>query len=138
MTKRGRPTFRATAAQKRKVEQYVSAGMSQTDIARAIGCTEPTLQKHFAEELAIGAAKRRAECIDLLYRAARKGNVSAIKKLEEMTKVAALAEAQRNPKPEVPTKLGKKQQAAEAATVAGEGSDWGDDLQVPGPGTPVN
>lgn len=132
MRKRGRPPFKATATRKRKVEQYVAGCMSQADVARAIGCSLRTLHNHFEEELANGAAKRRAECIDLLYAAARKGNVSAIKRLHEMAETAAASEEIDKPLPN-PGKLGKKERAAAEAVTAGEGSEWGDDLCPPEP-----
>lgn len=140
MAKRGRPAFKATAALRRRVQELVACGMSQDDVARAIGCTTPTLQKHFAEELQTGAAKKRAEALGLLWKSARSGNVAAQKKLEELTKVAA-AEAAfdslRDPAPAKAPKLGKKEQAAEEAKGAGgPGSEWGDDLRPPG--TSVN
>lgn len=120
MAKVGRPPFKPTAAMRRQVEELRSCGMSEDSIARAIGISTPTLQKHFAEELLNGSAKKRAEVIRMLYRSAAKGNVSAQKKLEEMTRQAALAEAMMVPRPteaKAP-KLGKKQQEAAAAEAA--------------------
>jgi hypothetical protein len=109
MTKRGRPEFKATRAMRREVEQMVAVGMSEDDVARAIGCATPTLAKHFAEELATGRAKKRAEVIKLLFKTARKGNVSAQKKLEAMTGAGAGAAAAPQ------AKLGKKEEAELAA-----------------------
>jgi AcrR family transcriptional regulator len=135
--KRGRKEFKPTAAQRRKVELYRFAGMSEEDIASAIGCSRPTLTKHFPEELAVGAAKKRAEAMDLLWKAARgrKPNVAAIKKLIEIGALADAAGATGDSqKPAVPNngKLGKKQLAQIAATqVGGEGSEWGNDLDPP-------
>jgi len=128
--RRGRPPFKPTAKQRREVEEFVSCGMKAVQIARAIGIHEDTLQKHFAEELATGQAKRRGEVIRLLYRSARAGNVSAQKKLEEMTQRAAAEAAFVEPEPKQPKK-GKKEAATEAALMAGQGSDWGDDLTFP-------
>jgi len=140
--KRGRGAFRATAALKRKVEELASVGMSQRLISRAIGCDEKTLGKHFAVEIETGLAKKKAEAIHALYRAmrGRKPSIAATKALLEKIQLVEAEEAAKesNAPPAKGPKQGKKQQAAEAATVAGEGSDWGDDLQVPGPGTTVN
>lgn len=124
----GRPPFKATPTMRRKVEELVSCGMKQEDIARAVGCSHPTLRQHFGCELAGGLAKKRAEVIGLLYRQAKKGNVTAQKKLEEMTRLAG-AEAAFN-EPRQPA-LGKKEQAADAAKTAGAGTGWGDDLETP-------
>jgi len=145
--KRGRKPFKATVARKRQVEELVSCGMSQDDIARALGCTTPTLVKHFGEQLKAGAAKKRAHVIAQLYKAAGKGNVAAMKKLHELHTVAqaldplgdqdkAGAAAKVNN-----GKLGKKQLAQIAATqVGGEGSEWGSDLDPdpPPPGSLPN
>lgn len=82
---RGRPQFKATAAMRRKVTDAIGCGISEDDIARAIGCSTPTLRQHFAEELLTGRAVRRVESVSLLWKSARAGNVSAQKKIEEMT-----------------------------------------------------
>lgn len=126
MAKSGRPAFPVTPALRREVEQMRSVGMSIDEIAIAIGCSTPTLTKHFDAELTTGAAKRRREVVNLLYQTARKGNVSAQKKLEEMTQAAALAAARMDEEPapdatQKPSRLGKKEQAAaDAAAIAEE------------------
>ncbi len=136
--KRGRPEFKPTKAVRRKVEECVAAGMSQDAIARAIGCDPKTLLKHFPDELATGLAKKKAEAIALLWKAAkgRKPNVAAVKKLIEMHAITEAAGAAGDPeKPAaIPNdgKLGKKRLAQIAATqVGGEGSEWGGDLDPP-------
>ena len=108
-----RPQFKATPALRRKVEELASCGMTQDDIVRAVGCSTPTLAKHFEDELATGAAKKRAEVIALLYKQARKGNVTAQKKLEELTRATAVPEAGAGT---APGDLGKKQQQQLAAS----------------------
>ncbi len=127
----GRPPFKPTTAQRRQVEELVSCGMSPPDIARALGIARETLRKHFADELAEGLARRRAEVIALLYKSARKGNVSAQKALDLATS-RAVAQAAFVEDPDAaprPLKLGKKEQAQLDAATAGEGSEWGDDLK---------
>lgn len=135
MAQRGRPKFRPTDEQRDQVEILVSGGMTHEDIATAIGISKPTLEKHFRDELAHGGPKKRAEVLGMLYAAARKGNVTAQKKLHEITGVQAAAaewEAATGPsaapKSAPSGKLGKKEQARIAAATAGEGSEWGDDL----------
>src|SRR5262249_52664194 len=131
MSKTGRPEFKVTAALRSEVSLMLACGMTHEAIARAIGCTPPTLYKHFADELAHGAAKKRREILQMLHKSAKAGNVSAQKKLEEVSRGAgAAAEFERaTSKPEP---AGKKAAAAEAAKkVGGEGSEWGDDLRVP-------
>lgn len=113
----GRPPFAATKRQCKRVEEMISCGMSEPEISHVIGCSVPTLRKHFADHLMHGRARRRAEVIELLYKTARKGNVSAQKQLEDMTAVAAslrpsMADVAEVPKP---VKLGKKEEADQAA-----------------------
>ena len=89
----GRPPFVATAEDRARVAEMASCAMPQADIARVIGCTMPTLRKHFREELSTGAAVKRAEVVSLLYANARAGNVSAQKHLEIMTRPPETAAA---------------------------------------------
>jgi AcrR family transcriptional regulator len=132
MAKRGRKPFRVTKALRSKVELLVCTGMSHEAIAHAIGCTPPTLYKHFGDELAHGRARKRAEIIAMLQRSARAGNVSAQKKLEEMSRLADAQAAFDQPPAAKPEKLGKKEAAAAAArNVGAGGGEWGDDLRVP-------
>ncbi|MCW5695799.1 MAG: hypothetical protein KIS96_03580 [Bauldia sp.] len=137
---RGRPAHKPTAATRRTVEQMVSCGETHDTIALALEVSDETLRLHYRRELDVGAAKRRRELLDLLWQSARKGNVSAQKKLEETTRLAAAsAKFDQPPKgesqPQRPATLGKKELAQRAAETAGHGTDWGDDLQsaiVPG------
>lgn len=116
--------------------------MNEDAVAAVIGVSRPTLRLYFAEELDHGRARKKAEVISLLYKTARKGNVSAQKKLNELIGIAEAADYGKQPSPDEdapakreqppkPTKLGKKEEAALAAQTAGEGTDWGDDLKVP-------
>lgn len=109
--KRGRPAFKPTVTMRRKVEELVSCGMVELDIARAIGCAHDTLRKHFVEELLTGRAKRRAEVIWLRFREARKGQSGSLTQLEKLT---ALEPSPPAPEPpaEKPEKLGKKELAS--------------------------
>ncbi|MBR2689180.1 MAG: hypothetical protein IKE42_15110 [Aquamicrobium sp.] len=144
---RGRPQFKPTAAQRRTVEQMVSCGDSKRMIARALKIDEDTLGKHFLEELENGAARKRREVLDMLYKGAKKGNATLIKRLEEMTRISGAKENFDQPEkprgkaaapaqPRAP-KLGKKEIQREAAMAAGQNSEWGDDL-APLPGTKPN
>lgn len=112
---RGRPEFKATPARRKRVEELVAGGMSHDDIARVIGCSDLTLRKYFEDELRTGSAKRRAEADALLWKSARSGNVSAIRKLHEKLDIAATA---RKPAesaiPKAPA-LGKKEELQLAA-----------------------
>ncbi|TGP22307.1 MULTISPECIES: hypothetical protein [unclassified Mesorhizobium] len=145
---RGRPAFQPTAAMRRTVELMVSCGDSKETVARAIGCSVPTLELHFDEELKNGYAKKRREILTWMERGARKGNATLIKRLEEMTRVTGAAadfEAQQkdgaSPAPVAgparAAKRGKKEVQREDAFNAGVNSEWGDDL-APLPGTKPN
>lgn len=48
----GRPAFKPTADQRRKVAAAVKTGMKVGDIAGLLGITQPTLRKHFSTQLA--------------------------------------------------------------------------------------
>lgn len=117
-TKSGRPPFRATAVQRRKVSIAAGAGMSHEEIALGLGIHRHTLEKHFEEELSVGAYSRRLEVLDAMHRTALKGNVAAQKAYVALTPMAAA--------PPVPAEKpkGKKEQAQEAAQEAQTGTSW--------------
>lgn len=125
----GRPRFQPTASQRRQVEQMAAAAMPHDLVAMALGIARGTLTRHFKDELKAGCARRRAEVVDLLFRAGRAGNVSALRRLEDLTRFA-LAQQEYGAQPASP-QLGKKAQAEAEARSAGEGTDWGDDLTPP-------
>lgn len=110
--KGGRPSFCATPEMRRQVEQLVAVGTTEEDIAIFLRVAIMTLRKHFAEELRFGRMKVRAEVVDLLFTSARAGNVSAQKKLEDMTGIAMSARVAEHAGEPVgrPPKLGKKEQ----------------------------
>jgi hypothetical protein len=120
--------------------------MTREQIALAIGCSPPTLDRHFAAELQTGFARRKAEAYELLWKQAQAGNASALRKLIDTIHIAELAAGAAHPKGDAPppaaakkpvVRLGKKAAARLAAETAGHGSEWGDDLDVP-EGTTVN
>jgi len=110
----GRPPYKPTIEGRRKVEQMKFCGESDNVIARALGIDPETLRKHFADELADGHAQRKAELVGLLFDAARKGNVSAMKRLDDMGRAAGAAEAVSRRAAAAP-KLPKKEQQQQAA-----------------------
>lgn len=132
MSQRGRPSWKPTAAMRRKIEEMRSCGMSERDIALAMGVDAKTLRKHCGLELDTGGAKRRAEVIDVLFRTARKGNVSAIRRLEELTRAGKYMggavedpdegdEAAPPPKEEPQAQGKKAQRQQRAKKAAGDG-----------------
>lgn len=84
--KRGRPAYHVTLEARRTVEQLKFVGESDTTIARALCIDVDTMRKHFCEELADGAAQRRAELVSILFDAARAGKVAAINALDKMAR----------------------------------------------------
>lgn len=116
----GRPAYAPTPEDRETVEQMRYGGETEHVIALALGITIPTLRKHFREELDKGPSVRRREVIGMLFAQARKGNVAAAKKLEEMGRVAGAAASVKSREIVAP-KLGKKEiQAAAAKAVSGK------------------
>lgn len=125
-----------------------SCGESENVIAKSLKVDVDTLRKHCAAELDNGFSNRRREVIGMLYKSARGGNVTAQKRLEEMTRVAgAAADFDAKQKeagtagPTTPAprmlKRGKKEIQQEEALNAGLNSEWGEDL-APIAGTKPN
>ncbi len=119
-SKSGRPAFKPTPAQRRKVSVAAGAGMSHEEIALGLGIARNTLEKYFEQELSVGAYSRRLEVLDAMHRTAVKGNVSAQKAYVALTPAMAAP-----PAPKEEPKGKKEQQAADAVTAA-EGTDWAD------------
>ena len=58
-----------------------AAGMTLPEIAGVLEISRSTLCEHYRIELATGRVRRRAEVIEQLRKAARSGNVSAMRDL---------------------------------------------------------
>lgn len=121
-SKGGRPPYKATIEARQRVEEMKFCGESDNVIARALGIDPDTLRKHFEDELQDGHAQRRSEVIGLMFDAARKGNVSAMKRLDEMGRPAGAAEAVKSRTGSAPAaqpregKKAEQQRFAEAVT----------------------
>lgn len=115
----GRPSFRPTIEQRQTVEEMKFCGESDAMIARALGIDDATLRKHFADELADGHAQRRKEVISLLFREARDGNVSALRRLEEIGRCTLEGPGDPGQKPAEPKRGKKEQQQHSAQQVSG-------------------
>lgn len=127
--KPGPKPYTPTAALRRQVSVAAGGGMSHDDIALALRVSKPTLYKYFAADLAEGAAGRRIEVLDALYKAAIKGSVSACKGY--LAVAPSIAAPPERPEPDGEEKgapLGKKERANAEAKTAQVGSDWEDDL----------
>lgn len=124
-----RPAFKVTAAKRKSVELMKADGWSDDRIAAQLGCSRPTLLKHFAHELEFGADKVRQEQLANLRRASRRGNVAAAKALLARADVlpGGVSRADRQPADDNaprPPALGKKDQANLEAQNAAEGTSW--------------
>lgn len=135
----GRPPFRPTPVQRQQVEDAAILGASQDDIARVLGIDRNTLVKYFQPELSKAALHLRIEAMGQLRRSAKKGNVSAQKKLADWSESLIAAQEQgkdQDGNPAAPkkrgVKLGKKEQAQLEAKNAGDGNEWGEDLKFDG------
>ncbi|TDG33969.1 helix-turn-helix domain-containing protein [Paracraurococcus ruber] len=127
----GRKPLRPDFGQRRRVMDLAACGKPPKVIARVLGVSEPTLRKHYAEELATGAERVEAEVISALMSKARSGNVSALKEARAIISQARLDEMQealtaghapaKPPKAETP---GKKLQAAREAADVIATADW--------------
>lgn len=132
---RGRPVYQPTAAVRRDVTIWYAGGMTVEQIAKALDKDADTVRKHFREELDTGWAKVVGEVVKARFKAATKGkNVTAQTKfLEKAAAVGAEQVFNAPGKPERALRVqpvGKKEAATEAAKVAGQGTEWGDDLTV--------
>lgn len=116
--KRGAPEFKPTKAQRDDVRLYAAGGMAEPAIAAVIGICQNTLRKHFADDLEIGRAYEVAANLTRLRKAAKKGNVSAMKFLHAHFAAAAGAGKQGGG---TKAPLGKKEVAAQEAEGAATG-----------------
>lgn len=78
-SKRGRRKLRFPEQVYERVEVLAAGNLTQEEIADAVRISVPTLRKYFRPELDRGLARQKAEALELLAAAARKGNVTAIR-----------------------------------------------------------
>ncbi len=111
--------FKATKRMRERVMLLAGTGLGQRGIAQVMGIARSTLEIHFRDELDSGQAKLHARLVEWLYEAAEQGNVAAMKYLDAKREGYVMGTART---------LGKKEQQAEAAKVAGVGTEWEADL----------
>lgn len=104
------PKVKIDPKQRDRVGRLKYGGMSNEDIAGVLDVELAFLEEHFVRELKIGAAKVKAEAIDLVYDSAKAGNVQAQRKLLDMGTADGTA-----------TLAGKKEQRAAQAQKASAG-----------------
>lgn len=132
--KGGRPSFKVTPAMRKKVSIAAGGGMTHNEIATGLGISVPTLEKHFREELSVGAYSRRLDVLEAMYKAARGGNVAAQKAYSAFSPAST---AQPLPAVDGEKPKGKKDQAQADAQGAQAGTDWADLLPSHGNVTPI-
>jgi len=133
---RGRPPHAPTPALRRRVSIAAGGGMRHEDIALALGINRDTLAKYYEQELSVGAMERRAEVMQALHAAAKRGSSSAAKAyllLEPQLAAPPLPDGV-SPQPEAPgpapapeprqARVGKKEQQKADAVTAQQGTDW--------------
>jgi hypothetical protein len=121
----GRPPKTPTKVERTRVERLVADGWSHGRIARQLGMARNTLRHHFHDELCAGADRKLAELLRLAEKAAKRGNVSAIKWLMARFDAARARDEQAAKAAEVSSrKLGKKELADLAAQQSAAGTSW--------------
>ena len=108
--------------------------MRHEDIALALGINRDTLTKYYEQELSIGAMERRAEVMQALHAAAKRGSSSAAKAyllLEPQLAAPPAPEGDQSAAPAAapaaeprPARVGKKEQQKADAVTAQQGTDW--------------
>ncbi len=125
--KLGRPEFKPTPEQRRKVANASGGGMAHDEIAMALGICRNTLEKHFAAELGQVACRKRLEVLDAMQRTAVKGNVAAQKAYLATSGPQGVAPPAEDEKP-LRDPRGKKEIARDEAGTAQLGTSWDDVL----------
>lgn len=119
-----------------RVSTCAAAGWSHETIARTIGIARETLLKYFADDLELGAMRKKAEALEGLQKAAKKGNAAAVRLFlqmyPELTPGGERPPAEAPAKAAMAPKLGKKEQAqAEATTAQEKDPEWRELLPRP-------
>ena len=135
--KRGRRPFNPTAKHRDRVALLAAGGIPQQAIAAVLGCCERTLRNCFKAELETGRAVKRAQNLERLEAAAKRGNVAAMKALaqafdrgesQELRAGESAAERRERAEAAVLGRTSKRQLLERDALTAGQDTDWGTDL----------
>ena len=73
----GRPEYKKTDEDAKNVEALTIAGVPQKLVSKILKISEPTLRKHYRDELDTSKAKANAVISQSLFKLAREGNVTA-------------------------------------------------------------
>lgn len=134
--KAGRPEHVRTEENVNKIMMLIAFGFKNSEVAAAIGVSQPTLRKHYFQALdqrRVAGLMLKAKHFEAVYTKAIVDRDSTmlkeLGKLIEKHDLAEVASKFGEQTGAARTKMGKKQVAQVEAQTAGEGSDWGDDLQ---------
>jgi AraC-like DNA-binding protein len=116
--------FRPTTEQREVALILAGAQLSRAEIARKMGLAVEVLEEHFAEELAQGPVKCKADILQAMFHAGKGGNVAAAKVYLVFNGQGAPDEKPEGEQPAAIGLLGKKAQADVGARTAGQGTPW--------------
>lgn len=120
----GRPPHVPDAKDRQTVEVLSGFGIPADEIARVVGISKPTLQKHYATELENGAAKVEAKLVGNLLRLSNGTDGTALK-ATMFALQSRFGWSQYAARPTTPEEeLGKKEAANVAAQTAHNGTGW--------------
>lgn len=123
--------FRPTAEMREVALILAGAQLSRTEIARKMGIAVEVLEEHFADELALGPAKCKADILQSMFHAGKGGNVAAAKVYLVFNGQGAPEEKPEGEQPAALGLLGKKAAATVGAQNAQAGTPW-ESLVAPG------
>jgi hypothetical protein len=123
--RRGRPSHEATEEKRLRVKALAAVNKTHTEIAHAMGISEPTLRRYYLRELRGGLAQLRAAVMVKLVEKALGGDVGAMKEFLRQTERADLARTPLPARPVRPAALGKKEIADRAAAEPDPTTDIG-------------
>lgn len=124
--------FRPTAEQREVALILAGAQLSRAEIARKMGIAVEVLEEHFADELAQGPVKCKADILQAMFHAGKGGNVAAAKVYLVFNGQGAPDEKPADgEQPAAIGLLGKKAAAAVGAQTAQAGTPW-ETLVTPG------
>lgn len=114
----GRPAHEPTSQLREQVKTMAGLGVPDYDIAKVVGVSQPTLRKHYAEELDVGHIVANAKVAQTLFR-------TATDPTHPKSAVAAMFWLKcRAGWREQDTQVGKKEQTQTAAVGAHAGTEW--------------
>ena len=82
--KLGRPAYKPTATQRRRVMRGIAAGLTLEQLATDLDVACGTMRRAFASEIKKARVRLTLDNLDRLHEAADQGNVSAMKTLAQM------------------------------------------------------